>query len=76
MIHRFQLTCSNGDTLTLAVDMSVSPPTFAAHPMNVAEKHPKEYGIWLHEVIVPALLELAKAEQGEYFVRRGMEELA
>jgi len=62
-IHRFSHTFSDGSAITLAIDMAQNPPSIAAHPMGLASKHPKEYGVWLHDVIVPALLELASEEQ-------------
>jgi len=71
-IHRFSHTFSDGSAITLAIDMSQNPPTMAAHPMGLANKHPAEYGIWLHDVIVPALLELASEEQVDEFARVGL----
>jgi len=71
-IHRFSHTFSDGSTLTLAIDMSKNPPSMAAHPMGLASKHPKEYGVWLHEAIVPALLALASEEQVDGFARVGL----
>lgn len=75
MIHRFDLRFSSGDTLTLAVDMSVTPATFAASSMELANRFPAEYEMWLHEVVVPGLLKLAKAEQIETFAAKGAEVL-
>lgn len=72
MTHHFQHQFTSGETITLAVDMAKNPPTMAAHPMGLANKHPKEYGIWLHDVIVPALLELASEEQVDEFARVGL----
>ena len=71
-IHRFSHTFSDGSAITLAVDMAQNPPSIAAHPMGLASKHPKEYGVWLHDVIVPALLELASEEQTDGFARVGL----
>ena len=71
-IHRFSHTFSDNSTITLAIDMSKTPPSMAAHPMGLASKHPAEYGVWLHDVIVPALLELASEEQVDGFARVGL----
>lgn len=72
LIHRFSHTFSDGNTITLVIDMSKTPPSIAAHPMGLASKHPVEYGVWLHDVIVPAMLELANEEQMNEFAAVGL----
>lgn len=73
MIHRFDCAFSPTETLTLGVDMAQTPAAFAAHPMGLAAKYPTQYKQWLHEVVVPGLLELAKQEQVEAFAEKGRE---
>lgn len=76
MIHQFKHSLQSGEILTLSVDMSVNPPIFSARPQNLVRKHVREYGQWLHEVIVPALLDLADEERMTAFARRGLDEIA
>lgn len=72
-LHQFFCSFSPTETLTLAVDMSQTPATFAAHPMGLSTKYPTQYRQWLHEVVVPGLVALADQEQVEAFAAKGRE---
>lgn len=73
--HTFQLTLSDTEILTLVVDMTKMPATFAAYPIDLAAKYPKEYNQWLMEVVLPALTEAADEEMKQWFATKGIERL-
>lgn len=71
MIHLFQHTFVDQQAITLVVDMDSTPVSMFAHPEGLVNSHRKEYKVWLHEVIVPALLELATTPQVDAFTSVG-----
>lgn len=75
MTHHFNHKFASGDAIVLTADMDAYPPTLKARPVKVAEANAREYGVWLHEVIVPELVRLAnEAQMG--FPNRGVQEIA
>lgn len=74
MIH-FIHVLADGTLLQLVVNTDHKLPRFACTPQITAAQGP-EYRQWLHEVVVPRLMDVCSAKQKGEFAKVGLKAVA